>query len=331
MKMILLVYNVALEGEVQDFLAAQGIDAYTKWPMIVGRGQSGPRLDTHIWPGANDAMAIALDDEKAARTMQALRQLRRQVRSVGLKAFLFPLEDVTADDPLPDEDEEEEGEKTDAAGIHGVVFDFDGVLVDTEPLHVKAWRQVFEPRGLFLTDEDFRLVVGKADLQFLEELVARGKIAGDPTELQAAKREVYLEILRQEGRPISGGIRLVRELEKQFRLGIASSGWHRSIETGLKAVGLDGVFQVVVSKDDVENHKPNAEPYERAAEGLGLTPGECVAIEDSPIGVASAKAAGLRCLAVTNSFSSDELSEADLTLPDLTDLIRIMQFLQSGK
>jgi nitrogen regulatory protein PII len=96
MKMVLVALNIAIERHVLEKLSALGLRSYTKWPRLMGVGEtSGPHLDSHIWPGANTVIAVVAPDDKAAALMEEIRDLRKTLGSEGVKAFLLPVEDVT--------------------------------------------------------------------------------------------------------------------------------------------------------------------------------------------------------------------------------------------
>ena len=96
MKMVLAAYNEAVDDEMMDLLSDCDVESYTKWTKVLGRGEaSGPHLGTHIWPKANNVLAICVDDEHAERLMDAIRELRGEFRHEGVKAFVLPVEDVT--------------------------------------------------------------------------------------------------------------------------------------------------------------------------------------------------------------------------------------------
>ncbi len=99
LKMVWIVFNIAIETEVKAILQKLNIDCYTEWPRLIGKGQStGPKLDNNVWPGANGAFMIATTADKASQLMDAIRALRDEIGThEGVKAFLTPLEDITGD------------------------------------------------------------------------------------------------------------------------------------------------------------------------------------------------------------------------------------------
>jgi len=96
MKMLLIAYNEAIDGEVMDLLNANSVEGFTKWTKVLGKGKtSGPHLSTHVWPKANNVLAICIEDEKAKSILDGVRELRKSIGSEGLKGFVMPLETVT--------------------------------------------------------------------------------------------------------------------------------------------------------------------------------------------------------------------------------------------
>lgn len=96
MKMVLIAVNIAIEPQVVERLSALGLHSYTEWPRLTGVGEtSGPHLDSHVWPGANAVIAVVAPDDKACALMDEIRELRKTLGREGIKAFLFPVEDVT--------------------------------------------------------------------------------------------------------------------------------------------------------------------------------------------------------------------------------------------
>jgi len=208
----------------------------------------------------------------------------------------------------------------------GVVFDLDGVLVDSEGLHVEAWRRVFAQHGLEATDAELAQGVGMSDVDWLVWLAARRGLTADIAALREAKRGVFQALLEADARPFPGVVDLVRTLHLGFRLGVASNSWRLNIETALGALGVRDAFDAIVGAEDVTHHKPHPEAYQRVAARLGLPPAACWVIEDSSLGIQAAKAAGMRCIGVTNSLPAERLARADLVVSTLEDAELILRF-----
>ncbi len=209
----------------------------------------------------------------------------------------------------------------------GVIFDLDGVLVDSEALHVEAWRALFARLGIEVSGEEYACGVGMSDVDWLEWLVRRRGLAADVPAWREEKRALFQRILAADTRPFPGVVELVRRLHPDFRLAVASNSWRQNIETVLERMGIRGRFDVLVGADDVTRHKPHPEAYERAAALLGLPPAACVVIEDSSLGIQAAKAAGMRCIGITNSLPADRLGGADLVVATLEAAGPILRFL----
>jgi HAD superfamily hydrolase (TIGR01509 family) len=204
--------------------------------------------------------------------------------------------------------------------ITTVIFDFDGVLADTERLHLRAFQQLFAARGWQLDEAVyFDRYLGYDD----EGLVAafdKDEHLGLPQAvldaLVAEKGEVFAGYLEAGDVLFPGAIACVENLAKHFTLGIASGALKTEITNILGAANLLAYFPVIVSAEDVDECKPAPEPYLTAARRLGVRPGVCVAIEDSPPGLQAARTAGMKTVGVTTTAARHLLS-ADLVIDRL--------------
>ena len=207
-----------------------------------------------------------------------------------------------------------------------VIFDLDGVMVDSEPLHIEAWKVLFARHGISVADEEHEHGIGMLDADWIRYIFARRGQQADPEWWQDAKRRIYRSILARNVRPFPGVAELVARLRGEFRLAVASSSWRENILTVVEAMGLRQCFDVFTGKEDVERHKPDPQAYQLTAAALGVSPAACTVIEDSLLGVRAAKAAGARCVAVTNSLPAERLAEADLVVASLDDAEPIVRF-----
>lgn len=210
--------------------------------------------------------------------------------------------------------------------VHGpittVIFDFDGVLADTERLHLRAFQQVFSTRGWTLAEDVyFGRYLGYDD----EGLIAAfdvdqqlGLARADLDALAADKERIFAGYL-EAGEVLFPGAKVcVENLAKHFRLGIASGALKAEIASILTAANLLRYFPVIVSAEDVTACKPAPEPYLTAAGLLGVHPGACVAIEDSPPGLQAARTAGMKTVGVTTTAPRHMLS-ADVVIDRLEE------------
>ena len=213
-------------------------------------------------------------------------------------------------------------------GPRALIFDFDGVIADDEPLHLAAFQEALAPEGLTLTRQAYYArYLGFDDHDaVLEALREAGRPA--PPErvraLMAAKADSFLRLVRV-GAPIFPGVTaFVRDAATRVPLAVASGALRHEIELILAQAGLAEFFAAIVSAEDVRAGKPSPEGFLRALERLrarlpDLAPGACLAIEDSQPGIESARRAGMRCLAVTNSYPAAELHGADLIVGSLEE------------
>jgi beta-phosphoglucomutase len=215
-----------------------------------------------------------------------------------------------------------------------VIFDFDGVIVDSEPLHYKAFQGVLEPLGIgFPWEEYVDSYMGFDDRDaFLEAFRSRGKDLDDRrlAQLVASKSSIFLDIVGNGVRAYPGTVSLIRSLDASgLPLAISSGALRSDILPILDILGITRCFPHVISADDVRKSKPDPECYllafRRLKEAHPLrisTPDRCLVIEDTPAGIRSAKLAGLSVLAVTNSYGGKQLTEAD-HLTDSLEKVRI--------
>jgi HAD superfamily hydrolase (TIGR01509 family) len=220
--------------------------------------------------------------------------------------------------------------------LRAVLFDFNGVLVDDEPLHLALFQRVLEEEGIepFTEAEYWEHFVGLDDRAAFGELLER---AGETPEvprlmrLTARKSSYYQERVRREGYPFfPGAVRLVRELAgRGVQLGLVSGALRDEVEGALSREGLLDAFKVLVTAEDVAASKPDPEGYRRSIEGLNsvpplpdrlLHPPEAVAVEDTPAGVAAARGVGLRTVAVAHTCSAEDLAAADRVVARIAEV-----------
>ena len=202
--------------------------------------------------------------------------------------------------------------------LAAVIFDFDGVIVDTEPLHYRAFQKILEPLGLGYDWETYVAdYLGFDDRDALREAFwSKGRhLADDDLErLIGQKARTFLEIIAAGVVPYPGVLELIEEIAGSLPLAICSGALHSDIIPVLQQFGLTGVFDVIVTADDVAVSKPDPACYRLAVErlaavcpGRGIAPETCIVIEDTPGGIASAHGAGLAVVGVTNSYPADRL------------------------
>jgi beta-phosphoglucomutase-like phosphatase (HAD superfamily) len=221
--------------------------------------------------------------------------------------------------------------------IKAIVFDFDGVLADSEPLHLRAYQTVLARFGVTLSRDDYYAnYLGYDDQGVFAQLTARHGIQVDEQGLRALideKTRVFDATIEtgidSGGILYPGAAACVAQMASRYPLGIASGALRHEIEAILRGAKLDHYFQFLVASGETPEGKPAPDPYRRAAELHAFLPEECVAIEDSRWGIESAKAAGLACVGITTTYASEHLTAADRIIasldeftPDLVDALR---------
>jgi len=219
--------------------------------------------------------------------------------------------------------------------LRAVLFDFNGVLVDDEPIHLELFQKVLAEEGIALSAADYYArYLGLDDRScFAAVLAAAGEPATVPRlmRLIARKASYYRERIRRDGYSFSpGAAGLVRELAARGTvLGVVSGALREEVEGALRQEGLLDRFKVLVTAEDVEESKPDPQGYLRALEALNsfpplperlFHPHEVLAVEDSPAGLAAAAEAGLPTLGVVRPYSRDLLREADVVVEGLREL-----------
>jgi beta-phosphoglucomutase len=208
-----------------------------------------------------------------------------------------------------------------ATAITTVVFDFDGVIADTEGLHLRAFQDIFERRGWKLDERDyFDRYLGYDDVGLVVAFGNEhrlGLTAGDINALVAAKTGLFAGYLEAGAVLFPTAPACIARLSARFGLAIASGALKVEITSILSTAGLLSYFPVIVAADDVTECKPAPEPYLKAAAGLGVSASACVAIEDSPAGLAAARAAGMLTIGVTTTSPRALLTDADLIVDGL--------------
>ena len=210
--------------------------------------------------------------------------------------------------------------------LAGVVFDFDGVIADTESLHLRAYQDTLINTPLSLSQASYyEKHLGFDDVGVFTALAQdSGVILGDSqiTQLVSDKGRRFEALLGTDQVLFPGSADCIRRLEGAVRLGIASGALHHEIESILVSAALRDLFTVIVAADDVDRPKPAPDAYLRAVSALGVTTGTSsadsyVAVEDSPWGLESAHAAGLKTIGITNSYPKTSLTNADVVVENL--------------
>lgn len=197
--------------------------------------------------------------------------------------------------------------------IRGVLFDMDGVLVDSEQFICKAAMMMFSESGLDVKPVDFEPFVGTGENRYIGGVAEKYGFPVDIEKVKARTYQIYQEIIKGRLQPLPGAASFVEHCRyRGLRLAIATSADKIKMEANLREIGMpSSAFDGTVTGLDVEKKKPAPDIYIMAAGKIGLKPAECLVVEDAVSGIKAAKSAGCKCLAVTTSFDRSLLTEAD--------------------
>lgn len=207
--------------------------------------------------------------------------------------------------------------------IRAIVFDFDGVLADSEPLHLRSYQEVLSPIGITLTrDEYYGRYLGYDDEGVFRKIAEVHGARFDAPQVAALieeKTRVFDDLMAAGKMLYPAARACVARMAAHFPLGIASGALRHEIEAILRSGRLDASFRFIVASGETPEGKPAPDPYRRAAELHGLPPEQCLAIEDSRWGIESAKGAGLSCIGITTTYPREELQMADAIIDSLDE------------
>lgn len=197
--------------------------------------------------------------------------------------------------------------------IKGVLFDMDGVLIDSEMFICKAAILMFKELGLNVKPEDFHPFVGMGEDKYIGGVADKYGFTVDIEKVKARTYEIYSNIVKGNAGSLPGAMSFIAKCRnKNLKLALATSADRIKMEVNLKEICLStNSFDTIITGADVKRKKPFPDIYVKAAEGLGLLPGDCLVVEDAISGIKAGKKAGCKCLGVTTSFDAAALKEAD--------------------
>ncbi|MEW6272954.1 MAG: HAD family phosphatase [Thermodesulfobacteriota bacterium] len=196
-----------------------------------------------------------------------------------------------------------------------VIFDVDGVLVDSYAAHYASWRDALRENGLELSEDDFARTFGRTSREVIRELF-RGEVDdAQVREIDARKEALYRDVVARDFPAMDGAVELVDALHAAgFLLAVGSSAPPPNVELTLERLGRRAAFAVAVTGRDVTRGKPDPQVFEIAAERLGIEPARCAVIEDAALGIAAASAAGMTPVALVGTAREEQLREAGAAL-----------------
>lgn len=213
--------------------------------------------------------------------------------------------------------------------LNAVIFDFDGIIVDSEPMHYSAFQTVLEPLGKGYSWEKYcESYIGHDDRDALTEAFkAHGEklSSRDLKRLIAEKAAAFQKLVHNgDATPLPGAVELIKSIPRPLPVALCSGALLEDILPIIRNLGIADAFRVIVTAEDTPKSKPDPAPYLLAIKKLGLDdPSTAIAIEDTPAGILSAKGAGLKVLAVTNSHDREYLFDADAVTDSLENINRL--------
>ena len=206
--------------------------------------------------------------------------------------------------------------------IRGVLFDMDGVLLDSEEYITRAGVLMFREKGFEVKESDFKPFTGMGEDRFLGGVAEKYGIPFDLEKDKMRTYTIYEQITRGRLQPLTGVLEFIgRCRKKKLKLAVATSADEIKMRINLRETGLkEELFDTLVNGLDVAQKKPHPEIYLLAASRLGLNPVDCLVVEDAISGMKAAKTAGCKCLAITSSFEAEDYYAADWVAPNLKEV-----------
>ncbi len=202
----------------------------------------------------------------------------------------------------------------------GVIFDMDGVLIDSADAHWESWRRLGEENGVPVAHEQFTTTFGRQNSDIIPILF--GEVAPKKGQALSQRKEaIYRDLIRKEPPIVAGAVELVHALHAAgTALAVGSSGTRENIDLVLGAMSVADAFSAIVSSDDITRGKPDPQVFQLSTQRLGIPPRQCIVIEDAPAGVQAAKAAGAYAVAVLIHHPRQAFPEANCTVDRLAEL-----------
>lgn len=203
----------------------------------------------------------------------------------------------------------------------GVIFDMDGVLVDSAAAHFESWKRVAKEYGAGpISESQFKSTFGGRN----SEIIAAWFGITDPAQARAIgerKEIIYRDLIRDDVRPMPGARELIARLRgRGVSLAIGSSGPNENVAIVCQKMGLSEAFRAIITGSDVQRGKPDPEVFLLAASQMGIEPRHAIVIEDAPLGIEAARRAGMKCVGLTSSHPADVLDGADVIVSSLGEV-----------
>ena len=204
---------------------------------------------------------------------------------------------------------------------YAVIFDMDGVLSDTGPVHFESWVKMTSEIGVEFTKEFFEKIFGQQSPEIIRKLMGPNVDEITIEKWANLKEKYYRDMVKDQLKPLPGVIELIKELyDLKFKLAVGSSGPRENVELLLTSLKIKKYFNAVITAAEIKRGKPEPDVFLEAAKRVKIKPNKCVVIEDAPVGIESAKRAGMKCIALTTTHPEKELYNADLIVKNLSEI-----------
>lgn len=202
-----------------------------------------------------------------------------------------------------------------------VIFDMDGVLVDSARAHLRSWEMLAEEEGLTMTPQQFKESFGRPSRDIIRLFFGQDRDDQAVRRLDDRKEALYRDLIRDHIPVMDGALALLERLRKEgMALAVGTSGPPANVDLVLKGLGLEACFAAVVTGADVTRGKPDPHVFQLAAGRLGAAPEACVVVEDAPAGIEAAHRAGMKAVALDSTHPAAAFTNADRVIHTLTDL-----------
>ena len=210
--------------------------------------------------------------------------------------------------------------------LKAIIFDVDGVLVDSMYFQAEAWVKAFNEVGINITRRDIYELEGSNDSRLIKAIFKKAGREPEPTQLEQLpeKKREFFEL--NQIKPYEGIQDCLKELKQHFKLAMVSGSRREMVENTVNKFFPD-CFDVIITGSDHERGKPDPDPFLTALEKLDLNKNECIVVENAPLGITAARRAGLYCVAVASMLEPEMIQHADLVFKDHNDLIRYLKSL----
>lgn len=206
-----------------------------------------------------------------------------------------------------------------------LLFDFDGVLIQSMEDHYEGWRRALEKYGIDMNPEELFMMEGQGVRAVATEITRKYNIpVEDTSDIIKNKQEHYNTIKKIRFYPNLLDV-LNWAREKQLKMGVVTGGMRTRVKEALESFGLMDYFKAIITSDDVSETKPSPRPYLIAATQLEVDPKDCIVIENAPLGIHSGKSAGMKVIGITTTLTAHHLREADVVVSDFRELLNALK------